>query len=87
MKMMGISITSLSSLSIVLEIWMKYWMEEPWLGRLNLFIFMAEGNIEAKHISSKPTSLTFTSVFLILLILAITILNASKQKLRRYSIR
>ena len=83
MKTMSIATTLLAILSILLEVGLRYWIEEPWIGRLNLFIFMAEGNIKEKHLSSLPTTLTFIIMTLILLIIAIIFFNLSKQKVQR----
>ena len=83
MKVMKASVTSLAALSIFLEAGIKYYTKDPWIGKLNFFIFMAEGNIQAEHISRKPITLSFITAALTLLIFSLVILNLSKHRVQR----
>ena len=83
MRAMNVIVSALAVLSLMLELGVRWWLEEPWIGKLHFFIFMAEGNIEPKDISSHPTSLTFFTVTLVMLITAIIILKITKQRVNR----
>ena len=83
MQVMKVSVTTLAALSIFLEAGIKYYTKDPWIGKLNFFIFMAEGNIKAKHISRNPTALSFITAGLTILIFSLVILKLSKYKVQR----
>ena len=76
---MWIFVIVMSSISLVIECFIKSSTKDPPLGKLKIFLFIGGANIKHEDISQKRLSIYFIAVTFLLLLVSLIILYLAKS--------